>query len=258
MTSTSSSSIPYYPTFITEQRGGVLIWWFEKDFSQIGYGPQAPERGRNACVLITLLTAAKIAQRNVAMEPKLNGPPFPRVGLVTCVAESILEGCEVYGRLMDEKKLVASNLNVPEAYMALRKRITHIHEWKSYLYVVPMAKNLANFLQEGLHAWNYKSLAKKSYLFVVLIAAARAVLIVFDQVSNSMTFVDSHPHALNHGAIIAQTSLQNVKEMCKFINEIYKEADPDCFEVSYFQLRHRWSKIKRWTFENYYWLRNKI
>lgn len=54
-----------------------------------------------------------------------------------------------------------------------------------------MAENLHNFLLEGIHAWNYKSLAKKHLLFVILIADSRAVLIVVDQIDDTVFFVVS-------------------------------------------------------------------
>lgn len=74
---------------------------------------------------------------------------------------------------------------------------------------------------------------------MVLIASSRAVLIVFDQASDSVTFIDSHPHAPAHGAVIAQTRMENLKQLCKYIAELYKDSNPACFEISYFQLKQK-------------------
>lgn len=253
--------LPFYPVCSVDQRpDGVTVWWFEKDFSQITYGPH-PDRGRNACVLIVLLTASKIAQREIPMPPRTD-ENVPNEGLVKCFAESILQGIVEYSRLLVENKLATNNLSIPEACQALNSKINNIHEWvhcrflfantiinnylfqKSYLYVVGMAENLHNFIQEGIHAWNYKSLAKKHFLFIILIADSRAVLIVIDQLTQTATFIDSHPHSFTHGSCISQCSLQNIRALCKWICKMYKDlynSTPTCFELSYFQVRQRTS-----------------
>lgn len=105
-----------------------------------------------------------------------------------------------------------------------------------------MADNLHNLMLEGIHAWNYKSLAKKNVLFVILIADSRAVLIVVDQIADTVTFIDSHPHAATHGACIATTELGNIKSFCKWICKLFKDlynSTPACFELSYFQVKQR-------------------
>lgn len=125
---TASTSLPFYPVCSTDRVNDVTVWWFEKDFCQIGYGPN-PERGRNACVLICLLTAAKIGQKSVPMVLASGATSSPSTGLVTALAEGILEGIETYAKLADDKKLPATNLTIPEAYQALGKKVVHIHEW---------------------------------------------------------------------------------------------------------------------------------
>lgn len=120
--------LPFYPVCSIDQRSdGVTVWWFEKDFSQITYGPH-PDRGRNACVLIVLLTASKIAQREIPMPPRTD-ENVPNEGLVKCFAESILQGIVEYSRLLVENKLATNNLSIPEACQALNSKINNIHEW---------------------------------------------------------------------------------------------------------------------------------
>lgn len=234
------TQLPFYPACSYERRNDISVWWFEKDFSQNSYGQNA-ERGRNACVLIVLLTAAKIAQRNIQLSSK--DSTTPSQGLVIALAESMLEGIGTYSRLADANRLVAANLNIPEAYQALGRKVSmYVHEWKSFLYVVPMAGNLANFIQEGLHKWRFMSSARKNFLFVTLIADTRAVLIVLDQVTKTATFIDSHPHSQTHGSCIAQTDISNIKELCKWISKVYLDlynSRPECFELAYFQVKQR-------------------
>lgn len=126
----ASTSIPFFPGYTTDYKAhsDLTVWWFEKDFSQITYGP-SPERGRHSCVLITILTAAKVGAKSSKTSPKPEDPYVPRNGIVLALAEAILEAIQVYSKLETDHKLSTNNLNVPEAYQALANKVGNIHEW---------------------------------------------------------------------------------------------------------------------------------
>lgn len=256
------ASIPFFPTYTIEHKAesNLVIWWFENEFSQVTYGA-TPERGRHACVLITLLTASKIDANAVMMSPR-DENLAPRHDVVVALAEAILEGIKVYIQLEDGKKLSAKNLSVPEAYEALKDFIGNIHEWvkkdsspqivcqinstsnfqTSFLYFEDMGSTLDELIWTKLKIWQNKSLAIKQYLFVILIADSRAVLIVIDQISQTVTLFDSHPHFPDHGCCIAQAELPNLRSLCRWISQMYRDcyqSNPTCFELSFFQVRQR-------------------
>lgn len=61
--------IPFFPTSIYEQSvNGVSMWWFEEEFTQTSFGKTATPCHRNACTLITILTAAAIARKNAQVD----------------------------------------------------------------------------------------------------------------------------------------------------------------------------------------------
>lgn len=49
--------------------------------------------------------------------------------LVRCYAESLIEGNEVYGQLVEQQKLTHVNLNIPEAMEAAKHKLANIMEW---------------------------------------------------------------------------------------------------------------------------------
>lgn len=105
-----------------------------------------------------------------------------------------------------------------------------------------MGATLDQLIWTKFEIWQNKSLAIKQYLFVVLIADCRAVLIVIDQISQTVTLFDSHPHSAEYGCCIAQTELPNLRSLCRWIGQMYREyyqSNPTCFELSFFQVRQR-------------------
>lgn len=125
----TSIEIPFYPAFSIEKRhDGVTVYWFEKDFSQVSYGKR-PERGRNACVLIALLTASKLAQHLKVAATTEKEEARVNYMMIKCFAEGILQGIQEYSVLMEQNKLTNMNLTVPEAYKALAGNVANIHEW---------------------------------------------------------------------------------------------------------------------------------
>lgn len=123
--------IPYYPAFSVENRqDGVKVYWFEKSFSQVTYGDR-PERGKNACVLIVLLTASKFAHHMKVSGQKRETNVNEM--MIKCFAEGILQGIEEYSNLAEQNKLTSKNLTVPEGYKALRGLVGNIHEWVTSL-----------------------------------------------------------------------------------------------------------------------------
>lgn len=56
--------IPFLPTYNLEQLDDVLIWWFERNFSQAQYGKDA-KYGTNSCTVIAILIAEIIAVNGI-------------------------------------------------------------------------------------------------------------------------------------------------------------------------------------------------
>lgn len=135
--STSKSiEIPFYPAFSIEKRhDNITVYWFERAFSQVSYGNK-PERGRNACVIIVLLTASKLAHYSSKIKSEEGGSEtnhHPNRIMIKCFAEGILQGIQEYSNFIEENKTPSLNLTVPEAYKALGGSVANIHEWVKFL-----------------------------------------------------------------------------------------------------------------------------
>lgn len=58
--------IPFFPNSVFNKIGnGISMWWFEPEFSQSTFGRTISSCHSNACTLITVLTAAAIATKNI-------------------------------------------------------------------------------------------------------------------------------------------------------------------------------------------------
>lgn len=122
-----------------------------------------------------------------------------------------------------------------------------------------MRQNLYNSLVEGIHTWRYKSSAKKSHFFAILIANNFAILFIFHDDSQTVSYMiatymnwrivlmfikqvtvcDSHPHNNLFGAMIVQADISNLKQLCLWLTNLFAEnfTDPKYFEISFLQLK---------------------
>lgn len=152
--------------------------------------------------------------------------------------------------------------NINNVFVPLSVNVFHlfqIHFKKFYIYAVNMRQNLYNSLVEGIHTWKYKSPAKKSHFFAILIANNFAILFIFHDDSQTVSFwmiaymnlkivlmfmqqvtlCDSHPHNNLFGAMIVQADISNLKQLCLWLTNLFAEnfSDPKFFEISFLQLK---------------------
>lgn len=110
------------------------------------------------------------------------------------------------------------------------------------MYFENLGDTLGALILTKLKIWNKTSLAVKQYLFVIVIADCRATLLVIDQIAETVTFFDSHPHDPHYGCCIAQTKLSNLQSLSRWIGNLYREfyhSSPTCFELSFFQVKQK-------------------
>lgn len=68
MGSSLDRELPFFPQYKTEVRGHVIIWWFQKEFSQSHFNFRKEAIGSNACTLITVLMAAHIHYNDIKVK----------------------------------------------------------------------------------------------------------------------------------------------------------------------------------------------
>ncbi|CAD7082746.1 unnamed protein product [Hermetia illucens] len=233
------NGIPFFPAYDYENVNGVSVWWFEREFSQGQYGKHA-HRGTNSCTLITVLTAQKIAQGRIKTVTNSSRLPYE---VVETFAKAILDGNANYARLYNEGKLTNVNLNIPEAMEALKKLLKNLEEWfyvHTHLPVVSgykkhASEKLFSVLRDGLDMW-HMVYEDREYLFVIMIADNRSIVLCFQKSTKTLTLFDSHQHSAENGALIAQTCWKNLIKMCEWIIHMFVEiyqTRPNVFELSF-------------------------
>lgn len=78
------------------------------------------------------------------------------------------------------------------------------------------------------------------YIFVIIIAASRTILLSFQDRNSTMTLMDSHHHSDNIGAIVAQTRVSDLTAMVQWVVKMYLKfffIKPEVFELSFIVLK---------------------
>lgn len=55
----NEQNLPFFPSYDAKINGHIVIWWFNRDFSQSRYNYKNAPSGSNACTIITALMAAQ-------------------------------------------------------------------------------------------------------------------------------------------------------------------------------------------------------
>lgn len=234
---------------IFEQYERVHVWWFPKEFCQSRFG-EFRESGTNSCTLISLILADKMAKEQIFQQ---RSKTLPRRA-IQVFGDAINEGNGVYSRifeLRDEngKKKRAPNLNIPEAISALDRQDDigfQLQEWfythltanpskESYKRSVPM--RISQVLKLGVQLFRQPmSNVKAKALFAALIADSRTTIFVFEFNTNLVSFFDSHQHGRQAGAVVAQSSIDQLDDLCNwFVNmldDVYN-SHPSVYEISF-------------------------
>lgn len=114
------------------------------------------------------------------------------------------------------------------------------------MHFIDFGEHILNVLYDGLQAWyNDNKRQEHFYLFVVLIAESRSILIVFHSDPKTVTLFDSHSHTADVGSVIVQTNHHNLNELCVWIQKLYNQfymVEPKCFELSFIHAKNVNSK----------------
>lgn len=112
---------------------------------------------------------------------------------------------------------------------------------KNESYLSTASFKLSNVIKNGLELWRLKDL-QDDYIFVVIIAASRTILLSFQDMNNIITLMDSHHHSENIGAVVAQTKVNDLTTMVQWIVKMYLKfyfMKPEVFELSFVVLKSR-------------------
>lgn len=231
-----------------EKHSNVNIWWFPQDFCQSRYGEHRSS-GTNSCTLISLLLADKMAKENLFRVSTHKLPPRA----VEIFADAMNQGNIVYSRIFkgDEEnfKKRTPNLNIPEAITALTGEEFiefDLQEWfythltanpQKETYKITVPQRITKVLNFGIQLFKQpQSNSKSRNLFAAIIADSRTTVFVIDFANNVVSFFDSHQHGHQTGAVVAQSSLDNLPDLIQWfvsmVNQIY-HSQPSIFEISF-------------------------
>ena len=106
-------------------------------------------------------------------------------------------------------------------------------------YQVTATTKISNVIRNGLELWKLKDLPD-DYIFVVIIAASRTILLSFQDMNKIVTLLDSHHHSDSIGAILAQSKLKDLTVMIQWIVKMFLKfyyQKPEVFELSFVVLK---------------------
>ncbi|KAJ8954380.1 hypothetical protein NQ318_011053 [Aromia moschata] len=232
-----STELPFFPKYETEYlyEEKIRVTWFESHFSQSHYNVHNTSKGSNACTLIAVLMAAKCHQYKVM----INGPQkCLNIRLIQLLAASMLEGNRIHEELKVKNMLKHINLNVPEAISFGGKQTSDMIEWKSEVYMEPLAKSLFENIRKNWREWvKPDSITEQLDMYVVLVADSRTVLFLIQIKTDTVTLIDSHQHTSEKGAFIAITRRPKLKLLCQWYNDAlskFYDSEPLLYELSFF------------------------
>ncbi|GAB6020185.1 hypothetical protein CHUAL_002905 [Chamberlinius hualienensis] len=228
----------------------VKVWWFPQDFCQSRLGDRVI--GSNACTLIDVLLVHRINFNQITIDGHLEGP-LSHI-LISALAESIIDGNEIYETLQKMGELKHPYLTLPEAlrYYKWVKDEWQLDDPHSNTKPTVEIKELCNFVEtnstireklfdtchRGIMNWEVQhssSLETTSNLFIVIIAAERSLLMVYQRHRRQITLIDSHSHQ-GHGAVVSQTNILDLNLLCNWFDNMCKTwygCCPTSFEVSF-------------------------
>ncbi|KAG5893213.1 hypothetical protein JTB14_025617 [Gonioctena quinquepunctata] len=227
--------LPFFPKYETEHVYGdkLCVTWFEANFSQSHYNVQNKSKGSNACTLIAILIAAKCDQLKLTIN---NPEKCLNIKLILILAKSMLEGNRIHESLKLNNQLKHINLNIPEA-LNFAGRDTKITEWKSEIFMKPLAFTLYENITKNWKEWTKStSDINQSDLYITLVADSRTVLFIIQMRSETVTLIDSHQHSTDKGAFIAVVHYTKLRYLCQFYNEVlmkFHNSMPQLYELSF-------------------------
>lgn len=232
------SSKDFIPKYDIENVDEILVNWFEPRFSQAQYGRHA-HGGKNSCTLIALLTAELIAKHQIKTADR-KGLPMDAILLF---AKAMNCGNISYLEAAQGGKLPHVNLSIPEALEILDTKIKNIEEWffvhkniqSRNFYNRNASRKIFTVLRGGIPIWRAIH-AEHEYLFVILIADCRSMVMCFQKSNKIVTLFDPHQHTNKNGAIIVQTTWSNLRNFCNWIVNMFVEvyrARPSNYELSF-------------------------
>jgi hypothetical protein len=221
----------------------VRVWWFPPDFTQTHingrYEPNG-KKGSNACTIICILMAHRVHDEGFVLRVQ-PGASLDRT-FVSSFAQCISEGNAIHERMLRNGELTHMNLTVPEAMSASMPRSAILLEWfyvqKSLNNRVTMRQSLYDQITSAIRRWTspyqISPTPASLDLYLILIADARSVLVVYQREMGKLTLIDSHSH-LHSGAVVAQVDVHHVRDLCSWYEEVCHTifgTKPDCYELS--------------------------
>ncbi|CAG9858299.1 unnamed protein product [Phyllotreta striolata] len=228
--------LPFFPKYEVEHiyDNSLCVVWFESNFSQAYYNVHKTNRGSNACTLIAVLMAAKCHKHNLIVHYPVNGL---NMSLIKLFALSMLEGNQIHESLKFKNQLKHINLNVPEAINFGGPDMTGIVEWKSEVFMQPLATSLYENIKTNWRLWLRSELTRENYtLYIILVADSRTILFIIQLKTETVTLIDSHQHSGDKGGCMAITELPKLKYMCHwYCDMLYKfyRSMPKIYELSF-------------------------
>lgn len=227
-----------------EKHQNVNVWWFPQDFCQSRYG-EYRDSGTNSCTLISLLLADKMSKEQVF---RAISQTLPKRA-IELFGAAMNEGNIVYANLFKNHKKHSPNLNIPEAISALEDHSDiqfDLHEWfythltanpHKEAYKHSVSNRITQVLKLAIQLFRQGSNNSEARnLFAALIADSRTTVFVFEFPLNVVSFFDSHQHGQRAGAVMAQTSLDHLPELCHWFMDMLQEvynSRPAVFEISF-------------------------
>ncbi|XP_017850134.1 uncharacterized protein LOC108605079 [Drosophila busckii] len=220
-----------------ERQGNVYIWWLPTSFCQSRHGPYK-QNGSNSCTLISLLLASGIAKQYSFSSSPAQLPER---------AFLLLDECINGGNLVSHDRIKANlNTSIPDAMSALRSHPQTdfgLEEW-FFVQLRVDARNQRELAQQVARACHAtvqflklgEGWAVPSHLFGAMVSDGRTVILSLELSSNVATLMDTHKHGQKSGALLVQSTLEQLEELMLWFIIMQRQifgGRPSILEVSF-------------------------